>query len=390
MSPAGLRDRAAIAGIGHTGCFKQADVAGPVLWLRACREAVADAGLRLADVDGIACVNTDPVADAVKPTPYFFVEALGLPDVRWHGGPLGGGFAVGALGAAATAIATGQCRHVLAIHTMSRPVRSQGIPHNYLGADVAAGLQAFLAPYGFGVFIQYIAAWYQRLRSVYGIRREQIGRMVVDQRVSASLNPRAVMRAPITLDDYLAARWLAEPLCLLDADMPVAGAVAYLVTSAQRARDLRQPPVYVAHAASWLGPRGDFVFHHDYTQMFPARRAQEFWSAAGFGPGDMDFAQLHDGFSVYVPYWLEAMGFVDWRDMGDFIGGGGLARDGGRLPTNTHGGNLSEGRFQGGGHVIEAVLQIRGQAGPRQLARAAAGLVTAGGAPSLGAAVLHR
>jgi len=391
MTLSAMHDVTAIAGVGHTGCFKSPPVPYPQLWLRACREAVADAGLNLADIDGMACVETQPQTNAVRPTPFFMAESLGIPALRWHGGPLGGGIAVGVLGSAAMAVATGQCNYALAIHTMAaRPERAAtAAPYNYLPAERPGGVHAYLAPYGYGVFIQYIASWYERLRSVYGIRREQIGRMVVDQRANAVDNPRAVWGEPLTLEEYLQSRWIAEPLCLLDADMPVAAAVAYVVTSAERARDLKQRPVKIANVGTWMGPRSDFVFHDDYTQLLPKQFATEFWAKSGFSPRDMSLAQLHDGFSIYTPYWLEALGFVSWADMGDFLGEGQLSRHGGVLPTNTHGGNLSEGRFQGGGHVVEAVLQLRGQAAARQVADAQACVVTVGGAPYVGAAVLH-
>jgi len=389
LSP--MHDVAAVAGVAHTGCFKAPPVPYPQLWLRACREAVADAGLSLADIDGMFCVETQPQTNAARPTQFFLTEALGIPGLRWHGGSTGGGVALGVLSSAAMAVATGQCNYALAIHTMAaRPPRSAtSLPYNYAAAERPGGVHAHMAPYGYGVFFQYIASWYQRLRSVYGITREQMGRLVVDQRGNAVDNPCAVWRAPVTLEDYMQSRWLAEPFCLLDADMPVAAAVAYVVTTTERARDLKQRPVKIANIGTWLGPRTDFVFHNDYTQMLPDQFATEFWGKSGFSPKDMSLAQLHDGFSIFVPLWLETLGFASWKDMGDFLGEGQLSRHGGILPTNTHGGNLSEGRFQGGGHVVEAVRQLRDQAGVRQVPDAQACVVTVGGSPYLGAAVLH-
>jgi acetyl-CoA acetyltransferase len=196
------------------------------------------------------------------------------------------------------------------------------------------------------------------------------------------------MKTPLTLEEYLGSRWLAEPMCLYDADMPVDAAVAVVVTSSERAADLRQRPVHVANVATMLGPRPDWVFQSDYTQMFPAELGAEFWGRAGIAPAELSFAQIHDGFSVYVPMWLEAMGIVGKGEAGDFIADGNLSRTG-SLPNNTHGGNLSEGRMQGAGAVVEAVRQLRGTAGQRQVADARAGLVTVGGSPTVCAAVLH-
>jgi acetyl-CoA acetyltransferase len=167
------------------------------------------------------------------------------------------------------------------------------------------------------------------------------------------------MTTPLTMDDYLGARWLAEPLCLYDADMPVDAAVAVVITSIERAADLRQWPVVVGNVATVLGARPDFVFQADYTELFPAELGREFWTRAGLSPSELSFAQIHDGFSVYVPMWLEALGIVARGEGGAFIGDGHLSRSG-SLPNNTHGGNLSEGRLQGAGAVVEAVRQLRG------------------------------
>lgn len=383
-----LRDRAAIVGVGHTGCSKDAGVAPHALWLRAINEAVADAGLQIADIDGISTPFVDTRPTDPTPTPFVLTEMLGLAGLRWHSGPLGGAYLLGSVAAAVQAVATGQCTTALAVHAMARPKKRGTVAYNYRGAQQAAGPIAYTAPYGYSVFVQLMASVYSRMRAVHGVTREQIGRLVVDQRASALDNPLAVMQTPLTLDDYLSARWLAEPLSLYDADMPVDAAVAVIVTSSERAADLRQRPVQVANVATMLGSRPDWVFQADYTQLFPAELGTEFWSRAGVSPADLSFAQIQDGFSIYVPLWLEALGIVGRGESGGFIGDGNLSRDG-SLPTNTHGGNLSEGRLQGGGAVIEAVRQLRGDAGARQVTGAEVGLVTVGGSPTVCAAVLH-
>jgi acetyl-CoA acetyltransferase len=383
-----LHDRTAIVGVGHTGCSKDAGVAPQVLWLRAITEAVEDAGLTVQDIDGISTPFTDTRPAEAVPTPFNLTEALGLPGLRWHSGPLGGAYLLGSVAAAVQAVATGQCTTALAVHAMQRPKQRGPVAYNYRGAQQASGVIAYLAPYGYSVFVQLMASVYSRMRAVHGITREQVGRLVVDQRANALKNPLAVMRTPLTLDEYLQARWLAEPLCLYDADMPVDASVAVIVTSAERAADLRRRPVLVANVATMLGPRPDWVFQADYTELFPRELGAEFWDRAGIRPDDLSFAQIQDGFSVYVPLWLEALGIVGRGEAGAFIGDGNLACTG-SLPTNTHGGNLSEGRLQGGGAVVEAVRQLRGEAGDRQVHQADAGLVTVGGSPTVCAAVLH-
>ncbi|MCG3776542.1 MAG: hypothetical protein JW395_3401 [Nitrospira sp.] len=383
-----LRDRTAIVGVGHTGCSKDAGVPPQALWMRAISEAVKDAGLTIQDIDGISTPYTETRPTEAVPTAFNLTESLGLQGLRWHSGPLGGAYFLGSVAAAVQAVATGQCTTALAVHSMQRPKVRGPVAYNYRGAQQSSGVLAYLAPYGYSVFVQIMASCYSRMQAINGITREQVGRLVIDQRANALLNPLAVMQTPLSMEEYLEARWLAEPLCLYDADMPVDAAVAVLVTSAERARDLRRRPVLVSNVATMLGPRPDWVFQSDYTQLFPRELGQEFWGRSGVSPDELSFAQIQDGFSIYVPLWLEALGIVAPGEAGPYIGDGNLARTG-ALPTNTHGGNLSEGRLQGAGGVIEAVRQLRGEAGPRQVQDATVGLVTVGGSPTVCAAVLH-
>jgi acetyl-CoA acetyltransferase len=383
-----VRDRTAIVGVGHTGCVKDAGVAPQVLWMRAVKEALHDAGLTARDIDGISTPYPDTWPTSSVPTAYNLTESLGLPGLRWQSGPLGGAYSLGSVAAAVVAVSSGQCDTALAVHAMMRPKEKGPVAYNYRGAQQASGVYAYLAPYGYSVFSQIMASTYRRLLEVNGLRREHLARLVVDQRSNALLNPLAVMTKPLTTEEYMAGRWLAEPLSLYDADMPVDAAVAVIVTRADRAADCRNTPVLVRHVSTMLGPRPDWVFQADYTQLFPAQYGEDFWRRADVKPGELSFAQIQDGFSVYVPMWLEALGIVPRGEAGGFIGDGHLSRAG-TLPANTHGGNLSEGRLQGGGAVVEAVRQLRGEAGERQVANASTGLVTVGGSPTVCAALLH-
>jgi len=388
VEPYSMRDKSAIVGVGHTGCVKDAGVAPEVMWMRAVREALDDAGLSPRDIDGISTPYTDTWPMGAVPTPFTLTESLGLPGLRWHSGPLGGAYSLGSVASAALAVSTGQCDTALAVHCMVRPKRKGPTAYNYKGAQRASGVYAHLAPYGYSVFVQMMATVARRLLDTNDLAREHLARLVVDQRSNALLNPLAVMKDPLTVEQYLSARWLAEPLGLYDADMPVDAAIAVVITRSDRAEDCRHTPVLVRHVSTFLGPRPDWVFQADYAELFPVELGRDFWRRAGIEPGDLSFAQIQDGFSVYVPMWLEALGIVKRGEAGSFIGDGNLAR-GGTLPTNTHGGNLSEGRLQGGGAVVETVRQLRGEAGERQVDRPSVGLITVGGSPTVCAALLH-
>jgi acetyl-CoA acetyltransferase len=197
-----------------------------------------------------------------------------------------------------------------------------------------------------------------------------------------------VLNTPITIQDYIDSRYVAEPLRLFDCDMPVDVCGAVVVTTAERAKDLKHAPVYVSAVTTGTGPRPDMIFWHDYDEMAFTWSANRLWTNAGLGPSDMDFAMLYDGFSPLVLYGLEAYGFVGKGEAGAFLGDGEHLA-GGRLPLNPHGGNNSEGRSWAIGHMVEAVLQLQGRAGERQLPDVHATMANGGAITLSGALVLH-
>jgi acetyl-CoA acetyltransferase len=207
----------------------------------------------------------------------------------------------------------------------------------------------------------------------YGTSHEQLGQIAVQQRAQAVDNARALMRKPITLDDYLAARWVVEPFRLLDCCLETDGAVALVVTTPERARNLRQPPVWISGAAWGAGQ----TLYRDpiATETAAARMAPRLFEMAGVGPADIDVAELYDCFTYSVVVQLEDYGFCAKGEGGAFAASGALAR-GGALPVNTHGGFLSEGYVHGLNHVCEAVSQLRGAAGARQVEGAEVALST--------------
>ena len=377
-----LRDRAAIVGVGHSPCVRDLGVPPQLFTLRTCLEAIADAGLDPEDVDGVAAMGGGD-----EPAPTAMIESLGLPGVPWYGGALGGGVGPSVVANAALAVASGLCTTALAYRTMTAP-RPGSSTYNYMGFDGARGNAAFTLPYGLGVFMQYFAPWYQRRRKIDGVTDEQMGAYVVAMRDNASRNPHAALGTPITMQEYVDSRFVCEPLRLFDCDLPVDVCGAVVVTTAERARDLRHPPVYVSAASTGTGPRPDMIFWHDYDESAYHWAAESIWENAGMGPADIDFAMLYDGFAPLVLYGLEEFGFVPKGEAGPFLGDGGHLA-GGALPLNPHGGNNSEGRSHAIGHVVEAALQLRGQAGPRQLPRASTCLINGGAITLSGAIVLH-
>jgi len=236
--------------------------------------------------------------------------------------------------------------------------------------------------------MQYFAPWYQRRRQLDGVTDEQMGAYVVAMRDNASRNPNAALGVPITMQSYLESRFVAEPLRLFDCDMPVDVCGCVVITTAERARDLRHPPVYVSAVTTGTGPQPDMVFWHDYDEMAFKWSADRLWENAGLGPHDMDFAMLYDGFAPLVLYGLQDYGFVARGDAGAFLGAGEHLA-GGSLPLNPHGGNNSEGRSWAIGHVCEAALQLQGRADARQLPDVHATMVNGGALSLSGALVLH-
>jgi acetyl-CoA acetyltransferase len=383
MSP-GMRDQAALVGVGHTRCAKDLGKSALAFTVDTCLEAIADAGLEIGDIDGIAGMGgAGPAPSALD-----VMQSLGLDGVNFYGGALGGGVGPSTVANAALAVAGGVCETALAFVTMTAPRAGAGT-YNYMGGPGGAtGTNAFTTPYGLGVFMQYFAPFYQRRRQLDGVTDEQMGAYVVAMRDNASRNPHAVLNAPISIQDYIGSRYVAEPLRLFDCDMPVDVCGAVVVTTAERAKDLQQAPVYVSAVTTGTGPRPDMVFWHDYDEMAFAWSANRLWTNAGLGPSDMDFAMLYDGFAPLVLYGLEEYGFVGKGEAGGFLGDGEHFA-GGRLPLNPHGGNNSEGRSWAIGHVVEAVLQLQDRAGERQLPDVRATMVNGGAITLSGAIVLH-
>jgi acetyl-CoA acetyltransferase len=375
----------AIVGVGYSEITRGGEPPVERLAVDASAAALEDAGLTGADVDGIFqyAFGWD------SPDCHYVQRALGVPDLAAYidVGAMGPSGLGGAL-AGVTAVASGACETAIVYRAISQSAGHTGSPRGM--GDPPGGSYQFSVPYGYFPIIPAIGMMMRRRIDELGGAIEDFGYIAINARRWACMNERAVLREPITMDDYLASRVLADPCRLLDCDYPVSGASAVVLTTAERARDLRQPPVLVDAVAQATGPTPDWLQAEDF--MFGATRrcAARLWSRATVAVGDVDFACLYDGFTHITLSWLEALGFCGIGEAGDFIDGGRRIGPGGELPLNPHGGQLAAGRLHGLAHLCEAVQQLRGECDERQVADARVAVVTNGHGPQCGAMVLRK
>jgi len=381
-----LRDKYAIAGIGYTDFTANSGTSVLNLALQACRNAVLDAGMGRDEVDGVVSFNFGDSVPSIA-----VATGLGLPAARYAVEFSSGGNAANLIvQTAAAAIEAGLAESVLCFRAMNgrSGFRLGG------GRDLnSRGITQYTAPFGWITYPQAMAMWCRRHMIKYGTTSEQLGGIAVSFRRNAALNERAMMRAPITLADHQASRMIVEPFHLLDICLESDGACAVLVTSAERARDLRHKPVYIMGAAYGGGPnQGDDLFDAirwpDHAHNYAKYIADDLWRSAGVGPKDVDVAEIYDCFTYSVIMQLEGLGFCKEGEGGAFVQNGRIDRDG-ELPLNTHGGLLSEAYIHGFNHVVEAVEQLRGDSGSRQVPGAEIALTTAG-AMTCGSALVLR
>jgi acetyl-CoA acetyltransferase len=384
------RDRIAFVGVGYTALTRNPDRNEAEVATEACRRAVEDAGLDPSAIDGISVqVHHYPPPDVAA-----VVRGLGMRTVNWSFDGLGARYVgTGSLGHAARALQDGQCRAVLICKVLNTIAPVMTPPINPETGEVP-GADQFEVPYGLGYTMQRMGLIARRYMHRYGITPEQVGWLAVAERRHALRHPYAYQKRPLELSDYLASPWIAEPVRLLDCDIPVNGAVAYLMTRGDLAKDLRREPVYLLAWADALLPESqDRAWEHllpEPADGLPPR-IQAMYREAGLGPEDMNLAFPYDGFSYLALMWLENLGLVPRGEAGRFVEGGERIDVTGELPINTHGGNLSHGRMHGVSHILEAVEQLRGTAGARQVTGKANYAVLGSAFPHTGpAAILGR
>jgi acetyl-CoA acetyltransferase len=370
-----LRNKVAIVGVGDTEVGVVRGYSATQLYVRAARLALEDAGLTKNDVDGlITCVSwaepylyhAEMIAEYMQIFPRYCITA-----------PSGGGTTLAVMHHAASAILTGMCNTVLI--TMADSQVSGLSRAKAIEAMAGAGHPQFERPYGAPIpgFYALVARAHQH---AYGTTDEQRAAVAVACRKHASMNPAAQMRDPITIEDVLKSRLIADPLHLLDCSLVSDGGGALIMTSAERARDFKNKPVYLLGVGE-----GHSHEHISQAHSFVASAAKDAgeraYAMAGLGPQDIDVAEVYDCFTPVVIIELEDLGFCKKGEGGSFVEGGRIQL-GGELPINTHGGLLSHchpGHPGSMFSVTEAVRQLRGECGPRQVQDAKIALVHAQG-----------
>lgn len=384
--------RAVISGIGQSAVARQIPRSGLQLTLDAIVAAVADAGLGVDDIDGLAMFpggGKTNLPGYANGNLYEVQDALGIT-TTWRQGQVEG-MSLPIYGPA-QAVATGEARHVVIWRTVKEgsAARNAGGRPAYGSVHAEAeGPLAWLLPVGALSPVCQVAPYATRYMYEHGVTREQLAWIPITQRAHAGRNPDAVYRDPLSMDDYLGSRMISSPICLFDCDVPVDGSTAIVVSAMETAADLRAP-VRIEAMAGVIDGRPSWEQWQDMGRVGYATAA-EMWNRTDLAPGDVDVAQLYDGFTIEVVWWLEAMGFCATGEAGAFVEGGSRISLGGELPINTWGGQLSGGRLHAGfGHTAEAVRQLRGEAGDRQVEGAEVAAVTNVGGFEAGAALLTR
>ena len=389
-----FEDRVAITGIGMSDIGRRLMRTPLTLTMDACLAAIEDAGLGVADIDGLATWpgaamgasgisegGITPVENALRIRP------------TWHHAGIETSGHSGAVVAAMLAVASGLCRHVLCYRTVWESTATELIRSGRLAPPPAGRVQGdfqWRLPFGAASAANWIAMYASQYFHRFGAGRETLGWIALNARANAARNPAAIYRDPMTMDDYLDARMITTPFGLYDCDVPCDGAIALIVSAVDASADAPNPVVRVEAVGTQITERVSWdqgTVTHEPMVFGPAAHL---WSRTDLKPTDVDVAEVYDGFSFNCVSWLEALGFCAIGEAPAFLDGGARIALDGELPLNTHGGQLSAGRMQGFGFLHEAVVQLRGQGGARQVDGAEVAVVATGGGLPGGALLLTR
>lgn len=375
---------AALVGIGRTTYSRNSGRTPLAMAVEACRGALDDAGMPAGEVNGVITFATPGDSAPTGQIAY----GLGLEGCGYLLDVSGGGnVASVVVNQAAMAVEAGAADAVLVYRSLnSRSGKRFG---TFTGSVDVEGPGQYAGPHGYLAPGQWFAMWARRHMHQYGTTYEDLGAIAVLQRSHAARNPWAIQRTPISIEDYLNGRWIYDPFRIFDCALEADGACAVLVTTMDRARDLKHAPVRLLGHAFYTGSGGFQDQYPDMTTMYSAHVAPRLWGVTGLKPSDMDVACLYDCFTYTVMATTEDYGLCEKGDAGNFYRDG-RATYGGEVVVNPHGGLLSEAYIHGLNHTYEAVAQLRGEAGERQVPDARLCLVSAGAGPYGGAMVLAR
>ena len=380
-----LRDKAAVTGIGETHYERGTEKTALQLTLEASLAAIDDAGLTPKDIDGvIAYASGSVIAED-------FLTNFGSEDFHFSATtPLGGASAVAALQCAAMAVATRTATHVLI------PLGRTGYSGERIDRRINQMRQfkvvsEFEAPVGANAPAQYYAPMARRHMELYGTTSEQFAEVAITMRRHAALNTNALMRTPMTVSDHHASRMIADPFRLLDCCLESDGGAAVVVSGADQGKDMRQPPIFLAGMGVGHPDSPSTITQRpEMTRLGLAKAAPRAFDMSGISRHDVDIAAIYDCFTYTVICQLEDLGFCLKGEGGPFVEDGHISL-GSTLPTNTHGGLLSQAHVAGLNHIVELVRQLRGDGGQRQVVDAEVGLVTGYGDLGDGSiAIMHR
>ena len=358
--PTTLKNEAAIVGIGQTEFSKNSGRSELQLTAEAIRNALDDCGLKPSDVDGMTTFTLD-TTDEIEAA-----RAVGIGDLTFFNRiPHGGGAAIGVVQHAVMAVATGIADVVVCyrgLNGRSGQRYSAGVAEGVATSDLIHW--SWYMPYGLMTPASWVAMFTQRYMHEYGAESTDLAEVAIATREHAVTNPAAFFhQRPLTMEDHQTARWIAEPLRLYDCCQETDGACAAIVTSVERAKDLKQKPAIIRGVAQAAGADQESMtsFYRPSISYLPEMDlvAKQVYAQSGLGPKDLDAAVIYDAFTSIVLWQIESFGFCGRGEAKDFINGGTLRRNG-RLPTNTHGGQLSEAYIHGMNGVNEGVRLIRG------------------------------
>ncbi len=394
-----IEDKVAITGIGTSAIGRRLMRQPLALTVEAIKAAVADAGLTIEDIDGLSTYPGGPPMGGFSEGGVSAVEdALGIRPTWYNGGSETFGPA-GSVIAAMIAVAAGIAKHVVCFRTVWQATfaalqRAQSASNaSPYGAGFVSGggrVPGFSGPYGIGSAANNLAMYASHHFHKYGTTRETLGWIALNQRRNAGLNPKAIYRDPLTMEDYLSARMISWPFGLYDCDVPADGSIAVVVSHIDTVKDLRSKPVFVEAIGTQMTERVEWAqstMTHEPQVLGPSAHL---WTRTDLRPDDVDVACLYDGFTFNCVSWIEGLGFCGIGEAKDFLAGGkNISLDEGMFALNPHGGQLSAGRTHGMGFVHEAVVQLRGDGGDRQRKNARVAVVSSGGLTPAGAILLR-